>query len=123
MRMKPLPKILLALTAVAALLVGYPASVQAVPTTYTYTGNPFTTANGPYTTSMYVSGMLTLAAPLAPNMVFQQVTPPLTFSFSDGVQTITNLNATGNSIFAFATGPSGEITQWRVVVLTGAGPG
>ena len=29
-------------TAVGALSVGYPASVQAVPTTYYYTGNPFT---------------------------------------------------------------------------------
>ena len=29
-------------TAVAALSFAYPASVQAVPTTYQYTGNPFT---------------------------------------------------------------------------------
>ena len=29
-------------TAVAALSLAYPASVQAVPTTYLYTGNPFT---------------------------------------------------------------------------------
>ena len=40
--MKALPKILLALTAVAALSFAYPASVQAVPITYSYTGNPFT---------------------------------------------------------------------------------
>ena len=32
----------LMLTAVAALSFAYPASVQAVPTTYQYTGNPFT---------------------------------------------------------------------------------
>ena len=42
--MKALPKILLALTGVAALSLAYPASLQAVPTTYVYTGNPFTTA-------------------------------------------------------------------------------
>ena len=45
--MKALPKILLALTAVAALSLAYPASVQAVPTTYQYTGNPFTFVIGP----------------------------------------------------------------------------
>ena len=40
--MKALPKILLGLTGVAALSLAYPAWVQAVPTTYHYTGNPFT---------------------------------------------------------------------------------
>jgi len=38
-------------TAVAALSVAYPASVQAVPATYQYTGNPFTVTAGVYTGS------------------------------------------------------------------------
>jgi len=37
--MNALPKILLALTGVAALSIAYPASVQAVPTTYQYNGD------------------------------------------------------------------------------------
>jgi hypothetical protein len=53
----------LMLTAVAALSLAYPASVQAVPTTYVYTGNPFTFVTGPYTTSDFVSGMVTSAPP------------------------------------------------------------
>ena len=37
-------------TAVAALSIVYPTSVQAVPTTYQYTRNPFTVVTAPYTT-------------------------------------------------------------------------
>jgi hypothetical protein len=55
-------------TAVVALSLAYPASVQAVPTTYQYTGNPFTEVSGPYTTSMFVTAMVTLAGPLPPNL-------------------------------------------------------
>jgi hypothetical protein len=113
--MKTLSKILLALTGVAALSLAYPASVQAVPTTYQYTGNPFTSVNGPYTTSDFVSGMLSLASPLAANMPFTAVTP-IHFSFSDGVQTITDLTAT-SILFLFATGPTGQITRWTVSAI------
>src|SRR5262245_43881367 len=81
--MKALPKILFAVTAVGALSVAYPASVQAVPTTYQYTGNHFTNVSAPYTTSMFVSGMVTLVGPLAPNMPLTSVSP-IAFSFSDG---------------------------------------
>jgi hypothetical protein len=110
-------KLLLALTAVAALSFAYPASVQAVPTTYVYTGNPFTEVAPPYTTSMFVTGMLTLASPLAANMPLTGVTP-LDFSFSDGVQTIVNQNESFASV-QFATGPTGMITQWTVDVFDG----
>ena len=65
--MKALPKILLALTGVTALSLAYPASVQAVPTKYQYTDNLFTFATGPYTTSIFVTVMMTLADPLEPN--------------------------------------------------------
>jgi hypothetical protein len=100
----------LAVLALAGFLTA--ASVQAVPTTYQYTGNPFTNVAAPYTTSDFVSAMVTLAGPLAPNMPFTSVTPTA-FTLSDGVQTITNFNAIGSS-FNFATGPTGAITEWDV---------
>ena len=112
--MKALSKILLALTAVAALSFGYPTSVQAVPTTYQYTGNPFTQVSGPYTTSDFVSGMVTLAGPLPPN--FSGTVTPTAFTFSDGVQTITNLTGL-SSDFMFVTGPTGQIISWGVGVF------
>ena len=115
--MKALPKILFAVTAVGALSVAYPASVQAVPTTYQYTGNHFTNVSAPYTTSMFVSGMVTLVGPLAPNMPLTSVSP-IAFSFSDGRQAFTNTTASF-IVFQFATGPTGAITSWMVSVSFG----
>src|SRR5215831_17301403 len=113
--MKALPKILLALTGVAALSLAYPASVQAF-VTYQYTGNPFTTvAHGVYTTSDFVSGMVRLAGPLAPNMPLTDVMP-IAFTFSDGVQTLTNLTPSVSSLFRFTTGPAGAISAWCINV-------
>src|SRR5262245_18493154 len=101
-------------TAVAALSLAYPASVQAVPTTYLYTGNPFTFVEGAYTTSDFVSVMVTLAGPLGANMPLTQVSPTA-FTVSDGVQTITKLTANSSS-FAFQTNGIGGVTMWAVVV-------
>jgi hypothetical protein len=114
--MKALSKILLALTAVAALSFAYPASVQADPITYVYTGNPFNDWTGPYSTSDFVTATVTLSSPLAANLSLTGVTP-LTFSMSDGVQTITSGNAVG-SAFQFATGPTGAITNWDIEVTS-----
>src|SRR4029453_11853479 len=87
--MKALPKILLALTGVAALSLAYPASVQAS-VTYQYTGNHFTEVSGPYTTSMFVTVMVTFAAPLGGTLPpFTDVTP-IAFTFFDGVQTLSS---------------------------------
>ena len=84
-------------------------------TTYVYTGNPFTDVAPPYTTSMFVTGMVTLASPLPANMPLTPVTS-LDFSFSDGVQTILKQNG-GFGGAEFATGPTGMITQWHVDVI------
>ena len=117
--MKALPKILLALTGLAALSLAYPASVQAVPTTYQYIGNHFTDVSGRYTTSMFVTVMVTLAHPLHANMPPTQVFPTA-FTFFDGVQTITNFDA-HQPFFSFATDGAGHITGWQAVT-SGNGP-
>ena len=117
--MKALPEILLALTAVAALSVVYPASVQAVPTTYQYTGNPFIFASGEYTMSDFVTAMVTFNAPLQPNTPFHEV-HPTAFTFFDGVQTITNLDIFPSNeppVFIIATGDTG-IREWLIELFT-----
>ena len=114
--MNTAPKFLFVLTAVAAFSIDYPASVQAVPTTYRYTGNPFTIATGPYTTSDFVTVMFTLAGPLAPNMPLTLITP-LTYTLSDGVQTLTG-DPQPFALFLVETGGGGNITHWWIFNIT-----
>jgi hypothetical protein len=102
-------------TAVAALSLAYPASVQAVPTTYQYRGNPFTFFEpGDYTTNDFVTAMVTLAAPLPPNS--DVTVHPTAFTLADGVQTLTNTTPFIASFFHFQTNASAEITDWHVDV-------
>jgi hypothetical protein len=63
---------------------------------------------------MFVTAMVTLAGPLAPNMPLTQVFPTA-FSISDGLQTITNFTTEG-ALFFFGTGPTGAITSWSMAV-------
>jgi hypothetical protein len=89
--------------------------------TYTYTGNDFTDALAPYTTTESITGSFTVASPLGDNYPYQQIAP-LSFSFSDGVQTITNLNATlPPPFFDFATDLNGNITTWSIFIGNASG--
>jgi hypothetical protein len=91
--------------------------------TYVYTGNDFNSFTEPsaYTTSDSVTGSITLASPLPDGVDTFNLVPSAdiqSFSFSDGLQTLTNTNATGSS-FAFETDASGNITFWQVTVFKG----
>jgi hypothetical protein len=112
--MNPLIMTLKSACLALAVVVLTATAVQAVPTTYVYTGNPFTTATGPYTTSDFVTGLVTLAAPFPPNRLFSSVTP-LAYTFSDGVLTLTEGNS--SALYMFATGPFGLPTRWIVTVV------
>lgn len=91
--------------------------------TYTYTGSPFANFSGTFSCSGGVgecelSGSITFASALPDNLTF--VPPPvglpvlsptpIAFSFTDGVNTLTNLNST---FYGFlGTSPDGGITSW-----------
>ena len=87
---------------------------------YTYTGNDFTVAFGPYTTSDFVTVSVTLSSPLPYNSALTQYTPTA-FAFSDGVDTLTSstpdIDADG---FLFAT-TNGVITTWYEYLWMNAG--
>jgi PEP-CTERM motif len=92
--------------------------------TYTYTGSDFTSVNGPYTTADSVTGEFTLSAPLADNLTTLTDITPVSFSFSDGVQTITNLSVTpsyNHVDFEFETDATGDITFWNVEISPAPG--
>ncbi|HUJ30121.1 MAG TPA: hypothetical protein VLY23_02490 [Candidatus Acidoferrum sp.] len=88
------------------------AAIAHADTVYSYTGSDFATwTNTSCPPVCHITGSLTLAAPLLPGLNFTDVTP-LSFSFTDGITTLTNVNAP-NFIIEFSTDPTtGAITFW-----------
>jgi hypothetical protein len=86
----------------------------ATASTFSYTGNLFVTAQAPFTIFMRVTGTFTLPSPLLPNLNTVLLTP-VSFSFFDGIDTLTNLNAITSSFF-FSTNASGQLTNWQIDV-------
>ena len=88
---------------------------------YTYTGNDFTNVTGPFTTSNYVTGSVTLSAALGDNLGPVMVTPNA-FSFSDGVDTISSTNPVSYGptcgVGTIATCSAFLFSQTRRVMLT-----
>ena len=88
-------------------------------TVYSYTGNDFTSTLGAYTTSDSVSGSFTLATPLGDNFAFSTPIDVLSYSFTDGIDTITDLNQSQPLTIDVATDSSGDIIEWAVVSISG----
>jgi hypothetical protein len=90
---------------------------------YQYVGPDFVTVQGPYTTSEQLTGSVTFSSALPDNLNFlghPQTVAPESFSFSDGVETIssTSPNLLGN-VFQFRTDASGQITNWNINIAQG----
>jgi MYXO-CTERM domain-containing protein len=92
-------------------LSGVNASVMLV-----YTGNNFTDFQPPYNGTDHVTATIILADPLGNATSLTDVTP-ISFSISDGVQTITNAEAVFVfGTFAFGTDAVGAIDEWNILV-------
>ena len=95
-------------------------------TTYTYTGNDFTTITGAgLTTSDSVTGSFTLASALGDNLNGNNIAAStLSFSFTDGPDTITNSTpgvdtCNCSPVIDIWTDGSGNIVNWDVAVTVG----
>lgn len=109
-----------ALLGAACALLPPPAAAVYV---YTYTGPTYTQVlpgnGGPFTTSMRVSGSMTLDDPLPANMPGTVISGLVTaFSFSNGLETIDQDSATNIKSFAVATDGTGAITVYSVLLAT-----
>ncbi len=93
------------------LMVVLPLSVHAE-AVYTYTGDAFTTADPPYTTSDRLTGAFTLAVQLPP---FSPLAPVnvVDYAFADGVATLTPANSVICN-FEVATDGAGHIIDWTI---------
>jgi hypothetical protein len=93
-------------------------------TIYTYTGNPFAGvgagAEAPYVSTDFVSITFTLTNPLPANLVIDNTkssnVTPISYSFSDGVQTLDTGNSL-DSFFNIGTDGSGHIINWELDVF------
>ncbi|MGD0420377.1 MAG: VPLPA-CTERM sorting domain-containing protein [Xanthobacteraceae bacterium] len=98
---------LLGLLAFMSLLGFSPASADTI---YTYMGNDFTSISGSYTSTEMVTGTIDLATALGDNFGLGPISP-VSYSFSDGQQTLTNTNSyISNNLFE--TDSAGTIDQW-----------
>ncbi|HEY1934122.1 MAG TPA: PEP-CTERM sorting domain-containing protein [Acetobacteraceae bacterium] len=102
-------KILAAAAAAQLILATFGLSKANADEILTYTGGDFTDVSGPYSTSDSVSGTIVLATPLGDS--FTGYVTPVSFSFSDGVQTDANTN---EGRFYFVTSASGTIGTWQI---------
>ncbi len=101
--------------------------------TYNYTGSPFSVwFNSSCPPQCSVTGSMTFAAPLPANLPWAtsllSVDAPISYSFSDGLNTFTQLNsafqdqfgaAFGGSTPEIATGAGGSITSWSIALSMG----
>lgn len=103
----------------------------AAATTYSFTGQPYSSATGLYTTAMNITGSFTTAAPLPPNMAGTQIGPGgsnlvTSWSFFDGVSTFNNSNSMllygGASYFTVATDAAGNISSFVIGFMSPQGP-
>ena len=105
-------------SAACLVLLSLPAMANEV---YTYTGNTMNVtyvSGGGYTTTDKVTGSFITSSPLAANLALADISF-LSYSFNDGVQTMTNTNSSeygSPNGFEIATDASGNITSWNIVL-------
>ena len=106
-------------------------STLATAATYTYTGVPYTTATGAYTTAMSINGSFDTATPLPANMPPTAIGPSgsnlvTSWSFNDGVNTLNNTNSMelygSATFFEVGTDAAGQINAFNIGFMSPLAP-
>jgi hypothetical protein len=110
----------------AALLLVSTAAMHADTFTYPYTGNDLgpdpPNSFAPFTSSDAITGYFTVSTALAANQAFTDITGQVTyFSFSDGPETINSSTTLTTESIEVATGPTGNVDAWEVLLSGPAG--
>ena len=87
---------------------------------FQYTGEPFSTASAPYTTSDFVSGTVEFSTPPVPLGSFDE-TDISDYSFTAGPLTLTPSTPSSTVFANFTFDAAGEIATWLITV-TGSTP-
>ena len=99
-------------------LLGSTSIARADTFTYTYTGANFAIFVSPYTGSNGVDGTIVLSSALPSNsFLTDQSALVVSYNFTDGVQTLTNLNSTLQDFDVATNG--GTIVQWEFSAVNG----
>jgi hypothetical protein len=105
--------------AVAVALGAWGTATASADEIYTYTGNLFSAATSPYSTSDEVTLSFTVATPLGDNLNDFFVTPT-SFTAFDGIDTISNNGVVPN--IQIYTDSNGKIIQWDIDIFTQVQP-
>lgn len=99
-------------------LLSLSTPARALSVLYTYTGEPYTSVSGAYTTSMFVSGSFTveLPDPFTNLPSADRTAQVIAFSFHDGLRTITDADTLESAQFTFSTEENGDLFSWEIVL-------
>jgi hypothetical protein len=97
------------------LLACLPVTSTQADIVYTFTGPNYQVASTPFNTAMNLTGSFTVANPIIG--AFVDISGIKSFSFFDGVQTITNLDVDPLSVFNIGTDAAGKIVNWNIGIL------
>lgn len=99
-------KRLLAFAGPVLSLAAVASTARASSVTYTYTGNDYTIAGPPWTTSMFISASLTFASSLPDNLpdITTETSNVESWTVNDGIYTYSNGQAASYETYIFAFG-------------------
>ncbi len=89
---------------------------------FDYTGNEFEFVEGPYTTSDKIMGYFVAEMPALENAYEEYTSNVTDYSFTDGIQTISQSDPPPHRFFGFTTNASGDLIEWAIYLGSYSSP-